>query len=150
MAILRAARLVCKRSKCQFGLPSVQILGHIVSRDGLKMSEGRKEAVMAVPFPKNTRELRRFLGMCNYMRAFIPRYSLLAKPVSAQVNTPVSEWPRREMVTALEQLKDAVVGQLSLAHLDYSLPIVLQTDASTVGVGAALINRRADGDRVIG
>jgi hypothetical protein len=150
LTILREARLFCKRSKCVFGLPSVQILGHIVSRDGLKMSEGRKEAVMAVPFPRNTRELRRFLGMCNYMRAFIPRYSLLARPLSAQVNTPVGEWPRRDMEPAFQELKEAVANQLSLAHLDYSVPLVLQTDASTVGVGAALINRHADGDRVVG
>lgn len=150
LSILRAARLFCKRSKCAFGLPSLQILGHVVSRDGLKMSEGRKEAVMAVPFPRNARELRRFLGMCNYMRAFIPRYSLLAKPLSAHVNTPVGEWPREEMISAFKQLQEAVVNQLSLAHLDYSVPLVLQTDASTVGVGAALLNRRADGDRVIG
>jgi hypothetical protein len=84
------------------------------------------------------------------MRAFIPRYSLLAKPLSAQVNTPVAEWPRDVMAGAFEKLKEAVVDQLSLAHLYYSLPIVLQTDASANGVGAALINRRADGDRVIG
>ena len=147
--ILRKARLVCKRAKCAFGLPSVQILGHIVSRDGLKMSEGRKEAVMAVPFPRNTRELRRFLGMCNYMRMFIRQYSLLAKPLSSQVNIPATEWPRKTMATAFEALKTAVAEQLSLAHLDYTVPIVLQTDASTLGVGAALINRYPEGDRVV-
>ena len=150
MEILRAARLVCKRSKCHFGLPSIQILGHIVSREGLKMSDGRKEAVTAVPFPRNTRALRRFLGMCNYMRNFIPGYSMLAKPLTARVNTPIGEWPRAAMSAAFDKLKDAVNEQLSLAHLDYSLPLVLQTDASTIGVGAALINRSHDGDRVLG
>ena len=148
--ILRKARLFCKRAKCHFGLPSVQILGHIVSRNGLCMSEGRKEAVNAVPFPRNTRELRRFLGMCNYMRSFIPKYSLLAKPLSACVNTSVAEWPREQMKAAFGTLKEAVNNMLSLAHLDYNVPVVLQTDASTVGVGGALINRYPDGDRVVG
>jgi hypothetical protein len=149
-SILRKARLFCKREKCHFGLPSVQILGHIVSRDGLKMSEGRKEAVNAVPFPRNARELRRFLGMCNYMRAFIPHYSTLAKPLSAQVNTPVAEWPREVMRGAFELLKEAVNEQLSLGHLNYDVPIVIQTDASNLGLGATISNRYPEGDRVVG
>lgn len=40
--------------------------------------------------------------------------------------------------------------QLSLAHLDYGVPLVVQADASTMGVGGCLINRYPDGDRVIG
>jgi hypothetical protein len=149
LAILRGARLYCKRSKCAFGLPSVEILGHVVSRKGLRMSERRKEAVLAVPFPRTTRELRRFLGMTNYMRQFIPDYSVLAKPLSSMVNTPVAEWPKAAMAQAFRELKMAVADQLSLAHLDYSVPLVLQSDASTIGVGACLLNRYPTHDRVV-
>ena len=46
-------------------------------------------------------------------------------------------------------VKGAVVEQLPLTHLVYSVPIVLQTDASTLGVGAALSNRYPEGDRVV-
>ena len=105
LTILQKARLSCKRSKCSFGLPSVQILGHVVSRDGLRMDDRRKEAVLAVPFPRTTRELRRFLGMCNYMRMFIPEYAVLSKPLSTQVNTAVAEWPKRGMQEALRLSK---------------------------------------------
>jgi hypothetical protein len=149
LTILREARLCCKRSKCSFGLPSVHILGHVVSRHGLRMDDRRKEAVLAIPFPRTTRELRRFLGMCNYMRMFIPAYAVLSKPLSAQVNTAVAGWPVKEMHEAFNRVKDAVAEQLSLAHLDYSVPMVLQTDASTLGVGAALINRHVESDRVV-
>lgn len=44
------------------------------------MNDRRKEAVLAIPFPRTTRELRRFLGMYNYMRMFIPNYAVLSKP----------------------------------------------------------------------
>jgi hypothetical protein len=149
LEILRKTKLCCKRSKCSFGLSSVTILGHVVSRSGLRMDDRRKGAVLAIPFPRTTRELRRFLGMCNYMRMFIPNYAVLSKPLSSMVNTPVMEWPRATMEQAFADVKGAVTEQLSLAHLDYTVPLILQTDASTLGVGAALINRYPDGDRVI-
>jgi hypothetical protein len=54
--------------------------------------------------------------------------------LSQQVNNPVGEWPQREMRLAFETLKDAVSSQLSLAYLDYSMPIVAQCDALTLGI----------------
>lgn len=65
------------------------------------------------------------------------------------INNAVAEWPRAEMEAAFDMLKNAVSQQLSLAHLDYSVPIVIQCDASTLGIGGALINRHPEGDRVI-
>jgi hypothetical protein len=147
--ILLRANLFLKREKCAFGARELHVLGHVVSRDGLRSATERIDAVRAVPFPRNARELRRFLGMTNYMRDYIPQYSMLAKPLSREVNNPVGEWPRREMKVAFEALKDAVSSQLSLAHLDYSVPIVVQCDASTLGLAGALINRYPQGDRVI-
>jgi len=150
LSILRKAKLYCKRAKCAFGLASIEILGHVVSRKGVEMSERRKEAVLAVPFPQTSKALRSFLGMTNYMRSFVPKYAWLAKPLSREVNTPVAEWPREAMREAFAKMKTAVAEQLSLHHLDYSVPVVLQTDASTIGVGASLINRFPTYDRVVG
>jgi hypothetical protein len=148
--VLRDACLVCKRAKCHFGLKEVHILGHVVSKEGVWMHKGRIDAVLDVPFPRHARELRRFLGMMNYMRNFIPNYSSLAKPLSQEVNKPVAEWPRATMQEAFSDLKQAAARQLKLSHLDYDVPIVLQTDASVLGVGGCLINRYPEGDRVIG
>ena len=108
------------------------------------MEEDRKTAALAIPFPRSNTELRRYLGFCNYMRRFIPQYSTLAQPLSSQVNLPPASWPREEMTRAFDVLQQAVVDQLSLAHLDYSLPIFLTTDASTLGVGGSLENRYRD------
>ena len=54
------------------------------------------------------------------------------------------------MREALEVLKRAVASQLALTHLDYSVPILVQADASVLGVGGCLINRRPTGDQVVG
>ena len=120
------------------------ILGHYVSADGVRMGEERKEAVLAMPFPRSAHELRRYLGCVNYMRRFIRDYSSLAHPLSAQVNHPVSSWPKQEMLEAFQSLQNAVAEQLTLAHLDYTKPIFVATDASIIGVGGVLENRYLD------
>ena len=129
LGVMLRANLACKRSKCVFGMREIQILGHVVSEDGVRMDAGRIDAVLAVPFPRNARELRRFLGMTNYMRAFVPQYSLLAKPLTQEVNNPVGEWSQEVMWEAFEKLKKAVSDQLILSHLDCNVPIVVQCDA---------------------
>jgi hypothetical protein len=49
------------------------------------------------------------------------------------------------MGEAFEKLKRAVAAQLSLAHLNYEVPLVIQCDASILGVGGVLINRYPHG-----
>jgi len=143
-AVLSRHRLRLKASKCEIGMSELCILGHLVSAEGVRMGEDRKSAALAIPFPRSNTELRRYLGYCNYMRRFIPEYATLAQPLSSQVNQPPALWPREEMVVAFDALQTAVGQQLSLAHLDYSLPIFLTTDASTLGVGGSLENRYRD------
>ena len=150
LGALRRMKLTCKQDKCGFGLSKLPILGHVWTRHGIQMSEERKKAIDAIPFPRSMFELRRFLGMTNYQRMFIPRYSILAKPLSSQVNTPVSLWDRDKMAESFRVLKNAVQTQAKLTHLDYSLPLVLQTDGSIVGIAAMLANRLPSGlDRIV-
>ncbi|MFN9909310.1 MAG: Ty3/Gypsy family RNase HI domain-containing protein, partial [bacterium] len=49
-------------------------------------------------------------------------------------------------------MKKATADQISLDHFTYDVPIVLQTDASNLGIGATLINRHPPpvGDRIVG
>ena len=102
------------------------------------MGEERKAAVLSMPFPRSAHELRRYLGCVNYMRRFIRDYSSLAHTLSMHVHHPVSDRPREEMLAAFTNLQNAVNEQLRLAHLDYTKPIFVATDASIIGVGDVL------------
>jgi hypothetical protein len=69
--VLLSANLFLKKEKCTFGAREVHVLGHVVSREGVRSDSSRIDAVVAMPFPRNARELRRFLGMTNFMREYI-------------------------------------------------------------------------------
>ena len=150
LSILQRHGLRCKGDKCELGVAELAVLGHILTQDGVRMGEDRKAAVAAMPFPRSCSELRRYLGMANYMRRFIPGYSALAQPLSSKVNTPPAKWPRDEMRAAFEVMQEAVQVQLSLAHLDYAHAIVVSADASVLGVGGYVSNRylNEDGEEV--
>ena len=55
-------------AKCKFGVESVEYVGHVVSHDGLTMSEEKKAKVLDFPIPDTTKQLRGFLGLVNYFR----------------------------------------------------------------------------------
>ena len=63
---LREHRLYAKFSKCEFWLPKVKFLGHIVSNDIVSVDPSKIEAVMDWQPPKNVFEVRSFLGLAGY------------------------------------------------------------------------------------
>jgi len=76
--------------KCEFLRKEVSYLGHIVGQTGVRPYEKRREAVKDYPKPKNTRELKGFLGLAGYCRRFILNFSRIAKPLTEPLkkNTP--------------------------------------------------------------
>ncbi|UYV82816.1 hypothetical protein LAZ67_22000969 [Cordylochernes scorpioides] len=70
------------RNKCKFAMEELDILGHIVSSEGIKPDNRKIEAVLNFPIPKNIEMLRSFLGTCGFLRKFIPNFSKLAEPLN--------------------------------------------------------------------
>ncbi|CAF4948326.1 unnamed protein product [Pieris macdunnoughi] len=64
--------IMINASKCVFGESQVEFLGYIVSSAGTRPLPQKVEAIQNFPPPKTIKELRRFLGMINFYRRFIP------------------------------------------------------------------------------
>ena len=79
---LRAARLFAKQSKCEFFRPEVEFLGYRVSVDGLAVDPGKVKAVAEWPRPGSVKEVRGFLGFCNFYRRFVEGFAKLAAPLT--------------------------------------------------------------------
>jgi hypothetical protein len=72
---IEAAGLTLKRSKCQFGAPEVELLGYVVSQEGIRANPDKVLAIAAMTAPTDAKGVRRFLGMCGYYRQTIPQYA---------------------------------------------------------------------------
>lgn len=55
-------------AKSVFGVTEGKLLGHIISKDGIKIDPERVEAIQKIPLPHDLFSLQSFLGKTNFLR----------------------------------------------------------------------------------
>ncbi|GFU49110.1 retrovirus-related Pol polyprotein from transposon 17.6 [Trichonephila clavipes] len=68
--------------KCAFGKTQIKYLGHIISLSKHEPDSEKTAVINNLPVPKTKKELRSVLGLCNYCREYIPKYSELVYPLT--------------------------------------------------------------------
>lgn len=152
--------LKVKIEKCNFLQEKVQFLGHQISADGIGPDPGKVAAVTEWPVPTSVKQLRSFLGFCSYYRKFIQGFSKIAGPLHDLVNSCLydgkpkrscqfsSHWTK-ECQNAFESLKEKLTIAPILGFADFTLPFIVETDASQHGLGAVLYQQQEGHKRVI-
>lgn len=141
---LRSHNLKLKPGKCQFATESLHFLGHIITSDGVHMDPERSSSVSKFPVPRNHKDVRSFLGLCNYNRKFIRDFAKIAAPLhplSSEKNAFV--WSTEAQV-AFEALKLALTSTPVLVHFNPEAEHELRTDASAYAIGAVLYQKHQD------
>ncbi|MCO5614510.1 hypothetical protein L7F22_068793 [Adiantum nelumboides] len=80
---LRSHRLLINAKKSEFFLEEIHFLGHIVSKDGIRMDPAKVEAIKSWPDLKTMHDVRSFLGLCSYYRRFIRNFDEITSPLHA-------------------------------------------------------------------
>ena len=92
-----------------------------------------------MPIPTTKLEVRSFLGLANYLGKFIRRLSDKAE-VLRDLTTKRSRFVWTEKHTAaFNEIKDSISEETTLVLYDVNKPVVLQVDASGIGLGACLL-----------
>ncbi len=126
--------------KCAIGRVEVRYLGFHLGHGQVRPQIDKTAAIAACPRPKTKKEVRQFLGLAGYYRRFIPDYSELTSPLTDLTKKEVPDtvpWTE-QCQQAFTQVKAALCGGPLLHSPDFSLPFLLQTDASDRGLGAVL------------
>ncbi|KAK3548024.1 hypothetical protein QTP70_002689 [Hemibagrus guttatus] len=142
---LRDYNLLIKAEKCLFHQPTVQFLGYVIDRSGVRMDEKKVTAVRDWPTPTTVKELQRFLGFANFYRRFIRGYSSVTSPLTNLLrNKPKTLVWTPAAMRAFQTLKQAFTTAPLLVHPDPELPFIVEVDASTTGVGAVLSQQQGN------
>ncbi|GKG05009.1 ty3-gypsy retrotransposon protein, partial [Tanacetum coccineum] len=111
---------------------------HIVSSDGVSVDPAKVKAIKDWPLPKNLKQLCGFLGLAGYYRRFVAHYASLAAPLTQLLRKDAFVWPKFA-ITAVNNLKQALMQTPVLTLPDFSKDFVIQTNASGSGIGAILL-----------
>nr|GFC61084.1 reverse transcriptase domain-containing protein [Tanacetum cinerariifolium] len=82
LELLNKEKLYAKFSKCEFWIPRVQFLGHVIDSRGIYVDPAKIESFKDWASPKTPTEIRQFLGLAGYYRRFIEGFSKIAKPMT--------------------------------------------------------------------
>ena len=148
---LQGAGLKLRLEKCHFVQKVVKYLGHVVSDKGICPDPAKTDVVANYPIPKNAREVKQFMGLCNYYRRFVKGYSEIAAPLFkllSKENDKCFTWTS-SCQAAFEDLKSRLVAPPILAYPNFQLQFLLYTDASDSAIGAVLSQMQEGQERVI-
>jgi len=156
LAALRKARLTLKPSKCHFATKELKFLGHIVSADGIRTNPQLTKAVQQFEKPKHYMKdaekaelVHSFVSLCSYYRKFVPNFSKIAKPLHELTDkTKEFKWTEnaeRAWNTLVEKLTTSPI----LGYWDHDAETEIHTDACKKGLGATLVQKQNNVERVI-
>ena len=160
---LRENGIKLKPSKCRFFKQQVKFPGRIVSEKGYCMDPDNTKAVtsLADKTPSTVGDVRKLVGLLGYYCCFIPKFSVIAKPLYDLLTTPTRPtanlscnpvfgqlnssskvtW-KKEHQAALEELLHYLTTPPLLACPYPNLPYILHTDARQDGLGAVLYQKQ--------
>lgn len=146
---LEKAGLTISIQKSRFCRRQVMYLGYLLTENGLAIDSTKLEPILNYPRPKSIREVRRLMGLMGFYHKFIQNYSHITAPITDLLKKSKKFKWTEEAEHALDELKSVLTSSPVLANPQYDRPFIVETDASQLAVGAALLQEHTDGKRII-
>ena len=141
-------RLRIKAAKTYLGVSEIEAVGHILSTAGRRLGLKAFAAIAELNPPKTLEQLRKINGLFIWVHDYIEHCAEILAPLTDLATSTdhakkrVLEWlPIHDK--ALSDLKNGLLHSTMLAAFSPSPEheLILRTDASTIGVGGALLAR---------
>ena len=114
---------------------------------GIRPSPEKVRAIVEVPPPRDITELHSLCGMLNHLLKFTPALASVIKPITDLVKSDVAYVWGQPQQSAFEAAKDLVKNVPSLEYFRSGREVAVSADASSYGLGAALL--QWEGDKLV-
>ena len=143
-------KLYANASSCIFGAEEIPFLGYFIGKRGLSADPAKVKAIVNWPIPKNQKDLRKWLGLANYLQKYSENYADMARPLPDLLNKG-TEWRWDDThADAFRVVKESLLHAPILALPTPEYPFSVVCDALDFAIGSALLKTDAAGcDRVI-
>ncbi|KAG3195861.1 hypothetical protein PC128_g8146 [Phytophthora cactorum] len=147
---MRTNKLYGNLDKCVFCAEEFPFLGCFIGKRGLRADPAKVKAIVEWPVPKNQKDLRKWLGLANYLHKYSADYAEMARPLSNLLKKDTPWCWEAGHDEAFQAVKESLLRAPILALPDPDRPFSVVCDASDFAIGCVLLQEDADGrERVI-
>nr|GEY24412.1 reverse transcriptase domain-containing protein [Tanacetum cinerariifolium] len=114
------------------------VLGHKISKDGIKVDKAKVYVITKLPYPTTVKDIQSFLGHAGFYRRFIQDFSKIARPMNRVLEKDTPFLFSKECVESFQTLKRKLTEAPILIAPDWDMPFELMCDASDFAIGAVL------------
>jgi len=150
---LRQMFMTCRKydislnpKKSLFSLEKGRLLGHIISKDGIRIDPERIQAILQIPYPRNIKELQAFLGKINFLRRFIPILAELIRVLNNMLKKDSKVKWTLEAKKAFEGIKSALTQAVVLTSPQFDKDFIIFSFASDHTIAVVLLQKDDQGN----
>ena len=141
--------LTLSAEKCQFGVKEIEFFGLKFTDGTVCPAKSKIEALEKMSEPKNTSEVRSFLGMAQYSAQFIPNFSETSTPLRKLTHkTATWRWETEER-NAFNKIRTALSSEPVLGYYEVGRETRLAVDAGPHGLGLVLLQKQPQGWKAV-
>jgi hypothetical protein len=131
--------------KSHFSMQEGKLLGHIVSKYGIKVDPKRVEAIDQINIPRNKKEIQSFLGRINFLRRFIPNFAEIIKLITDMLKKDNEVKWTTEAKESFQRVKKSIGEALVLVSPDYTKEFLIFSFASEYTIATVLLQKNEEG-----
>jgi hypothetical protein len=125
--------------KCVFCVTVGRLLDFIVSQSGITMDPLKVQSITEIPPPRNLWQLQSLQGKDNFLRRFVPNYSIRAHGFLHLLCHDIPFHWDDHAQQSFDDLKEALSNAPLISAPDYNRDYILYVSASAVSLADVLI-----------
>ena len=148
LAKLEENGLTARPSKVEAGFEEIEFLGHIIGSGTMRPTQSKVSKILNIAAPKTKKQVRALIGLTSYYRRYIENFAHTIAPLAdlTKKDRPSKVRWNEECQQSLDSIKETLSSSPVVILPDFGKQFVLNTDASSRGLGATLLQRGDDGE----
>ncbi len=137
--------LFLKVKKCSFHKKKVEYLGMIIRQGKVEMDPVKVKGIAKWPIPATVKDIRSFLGFCNFYQSFIANFLAVARPLN-DLMKKLHQWRwGADEQASFDTLKDLCSSYPVLRSPDWTKQFFMDTNVSDFALGVIISQEFTNG-----